>query len=182
MIYFNTKNFLKTILIFVILNFLWTSICASTYELNRLGILSGLGFLLVLPLSFYLGQQIKSVLVFIYLTGIVIGNFCFSSFVLLPFFMFSWFTGVIYAIINSILVSKILTSSLDYFYGIWHKKLTFYSTAFSCFMAYSLASFYKEDWMAMFGLFQFILILPLAFGLNFQFIKKEEDSPHVEGV
>ena len=176
MIYFNAKNFLKTILIFVALNFLWSSVCASTYELNRLGMLSGLGFLLILPLSFYLGQQIKSVLVFVYLTGIVIGNFCFSSFILLPLFMFSWLTGVIYAIINAILVSKILTSSLDYFYGIRHKKSTFYTTAFSCSMAYLIASFYKEDWMAMFGLFQFMLIFPLAFGLNFQYIK------NVEGV
>ncbi len=84
MIYFNAKNSR-----FVALNFLWSSVCASTYELNRLGMLSGLGFLLILPLSFYLGQQIKSVLVFVYLTGIVIGNFCFSSFILLPLFMFS---------------------------------------------------------------------------------------------
>lgn len=179
---FDKKTFLKTILIFIILMAIWTALSIKTDDFTKhdKGFVTGLGYLMVFSISFHFGQKKKPVKSFFYLMLSILALYCFSTFILGTLFFGLANSYFIYCVINSILVSFVMTHKLDKFYIIELKKETFIITSICILFSYWANEIYNEylnpdvdknPGRTIFVFFQSFAFIPLLLGLTLKKVR-----------
>jgi len=174
---FNKKSFLRTLFLFLFLTTAWSIVSITTDEFTDKdkGLITGSGFLILLSASIFWGQKLKRLDVFVWITTLTISTFVISSFILAPLVGFTTDSMVIYAVVNSLFVSIIMTIWLNRFIQIEFKSLTIALTFLFLFVAYFAKEKVSEKLylnydihprITLFNIFQFALLLPLALGMT----------------
>jgi len=168
---------IRTIIIYVVLASLWTLLAISLDEFTQSdkGLITGIGYLLLLSLSLWLGQGNLKTKKLLLLCGLNAVLFSLSSFILGP--LINHLSGQLwmYYIINSIFLSISYVWILNIIYSITYKWLSFALIAFSILIAYWLIeqdfSFFRFELslsprLMTFLVFQGLLISALTLSLN----------------
>lgn len=174
---FNVKSFLLTIFLFILLSTAWSILCIETNEFTNSdkGLVSGFGFLLLLPLAIFLGQRIKGIKWLGFLVGSVLLIFLIASLAIGALFGLTTNSMVVYAIANSFFVAMAMVFCLNKAAGIPLKWPTIFLTFLFLLAAYALIDRYDEEIylyyhisprVTLFNVFQLSLIVPLALGMN----------------
>jgi hypothetical protein len=183
-LYFNRTAFIKTIFIFFLLSAVWTYTCYRFDEFtdNDKGLLSSMGFLAIIPISIYFGQDIKPLTFLLILYIGTVGVFLFGSFVL---FLLGAATNsyLIYSLANSVFVSIVYPKFVNHLKPFTLLKPAIIAIFLLLVLAYYLISIFTEDYyfgfyvnprFITFNIFQFFLIFPMAIGMSF---KKNNQIP-----
>ncbi len=172
---FNTKILFRTIVVYLILTFVWTALCINYDEFadNDKGLYSGLGYLILFGIS--IGQNFDHLGKLLFFTILSIFTFLISSFAIGPLVGFTINSMILYAIINSGFVAAVMVYTVDKLMEIQFKKVTFILTFTLLLLAYFLIS-NTQDYLymdydlhpriSMFIIFQFALITSLSIGLS----------------
>lgn len=173
---FHSRIFFRTLLFFIITTALWSVAVTYYDEFTRYdkGLVTGLGFLTLMAASiiFGSGRLHFNKLVFLPLGIILI--FLFGSFVLLPLMMTISRTEWIYDVCNGLFVAVTMTFLIDRWDIIRFRKLTIALTWLCMIIAYVIMDRFGKNWIrhydilprvAMFVLFQTMMIIPLALGM-----------------
>ena len=173
----NMRQFLKTIVIYYSVSIFWTYLCISFDEFTDKdkGLASGLGYLVIFSLSFYLGSTEKQKHPFFIFTLAIIAAFLVLSFVMTPVlgavFQIRTLVWIVSAIANSIA----LTWLIGCFYEISTKykivllTIIFELAAYFVMEKYSDALYNKyhmNQRLAMFVVFQGFVIVSLTLGIS----------------
>jgi hypothetical protein len=180
---FNKFSFFTTILLFVVLTAAWTVLCVQYDEFTKgdKGLVSGLGYLLILSFSIFCGIKSKSIANLVLLTVLVILTFLIGSFGL--GLALDAVTGslVVYALVNALFVALVMTLALNKLSGIYFKWFTIGLIFVFLLVAYIIfvnlddhlhLKYGLQPRLTMFIVFQFLLIVPLALGMAL----KSEDA------
>jgi len=173
---FNMKLFIRTVIIFLTLTIVWTALCILTDEFTEIdkGLISGFGFLVLLPTSIYFGQNRKSLTSFGFLTLLTIITFLVVSFILGPIVLIATNSMIIYSVVNSLFVSFVMTLFIDKIISIEFKTLTVVLTCLLLIFSYFIIENYSEKFylnynvrprLTMFNVFQIALLIPLSIGM-----------------
>ncbi|NLR68863.1 hypothetical protein HGH92_31470 [Chitinophaga varians] len=173
---FNTAAFLKTVIFFLILTVLWTVICHSMSDPFGSGpvFLTGLGFLVLFPVSIYagIGRKKLQALVTSLIATIVV--FAVASFIILPLTTLITNATILYAVISSCFVAIAMTLVFDRCYGVRFRYFTIGLTFVALLLAYYLFSQYRDATdlpfgihprLMMFNVFQGLMLVPLLLGI-----------------
>ncbi len=174
---FNRKYFIRTVSIFLTLTISWTTLCIVLDEFTNKdkGLITGLGYLLLLSISIYFGQGLKRFVLFCYLAIITIVTFLVGSFVLGPLIGLASDSMVLYSIVNSIFVSIVMTVFVSKIVRIEFKVQTILLTCLLLLIAYFIIYRFSDKLfleynfhprLTMFNIFQFALLLPLTIGMT----------------
>ncbi len=172
---FNWSNFLRTIIIFLVLTIVWTFLCIKYDEFTDIdkGLVSGLGYLILLAVS--IGQNFNHIGKIVFFIFLTIMTFLIGSYVIGPLIGFTTNSMILYSIINSVFVSVTMAFFLDKLRGIEFKKsttiLTFLFLLLAYFIIDQIEDFLYIDYdmhprLTMFIIFQFALIIPITIGIT----------------
>ncbi|MBO9732580.1 MAG: hypothetical protein J7623_28310 [Chitinophaga sp.] len=181
---FDTAAFIKTMVFFVVLTTSWTF--GWTYfskPYSEHSFLSSLGFLLILPLSIYWGmgrKKLSALITTLIATNLVFVIGTFAVGMVMEFFSPS--SQIPYALVNSFFVAFSMTIIFDRCYGVRFGYLTTALVYVFLLLAYYLLNKYKDGAVllfdikpayAMFIVFQGLMLIPLAVGLNMDRVEAE---------
>ena len=170
---FDKIRFLRTIGLFSELTVIWTLLCIMADEfigINK-GFASGVGFLTLFATSIFLGQQIKTFASFAFLVLLTISTYLFGTFIL----GLTTDSMLLYSLVNSLFVAVVMTEFLNKIIGIEFRIATIILTFLFLLFAYSIMHSYGANLtrelsfqarLAVFNLFQFLLIIPLSLGMT----------------
>lgn len=180
---FAVKPFVTTILLFVVLNTVWTyfSVLTDRFTERDKGLVTGLGYLVIFASAIYFGRKPAFWGKWFVLVFCMIALFLLSTFILGPlmqlagYYVGDWFE-MMYFVVNSIWVAWALTALLNRFYGMANPKKTTIITSVCMMGAYVVTYLetkhyiylpdYLSDIHGMFNIFHLFLIVPLAAGLS----------------
>lgn len=181
---FDKIRFLRTIGLFSELTVLWTLICVVIDEFigTNKELVSGIGFLTLFATSIFLGQQIKTFASFVFLVLLTISTYLFGTFILGSLVGLTTDSMLLYSLANSLFVAVVMTEFLNKIIGIEFRVATIILTFFFLLFAYYLMHFYSaslndalnfQPRLAIFNLFQFLLIIPLTLGMTVKRISQK---------
>lgn len=173
-IIFYKVPFLKTIGIFLILSVVWTIISL------KIPATSIIGFLIILSISFFFGQNIKGLRRFVLLTISIFIIFFVTTFVVGGFLIEMENGDNLISIISSLFIPYAMITLLNRVVRIDFKILTFVLAFLFLLLAYFYLVFnnysytyqYNNeidnniDFLIMFSVFQFLMIIPLTLGMT----------------
>lgn len=172
---FQTAAFIKTLVFFLVLTVLWTFVCrAMTDPGPVLVFLTGLGFLVLFPVSIYVGmgrQQLKALVTTLVATILI---FVVGSFIIFPLVTLISDATALYAVLNSCFVAIAMTLVFDKSYGVKYRYFTMGLIFVALLLAYYLLHQYKDasdtlfnmhPRLIMFNIFQGLLLLSLSLGI-----------------
>jgi len=185
--------FIKTLLFFLIFTVLWTIFCKSVSELtsNGLVFITSLGFLVLFPVSIYMGMgrgKLKALATTLVATIFI---FVAGSFIIGPLVSLISGATILYAVTNSCFVAVSMTLVFDKCYGIKFRYFTMGLAFISLLLAYYMINWYNEapdrlfdihPRFAMFNIFQGLMLIPLLLGITTGTAEKNTGSKqeHVE--
>ncbi len=173
---FHPRIFFRTVLFFLIATALW-SVAVIHYDEfteNDKGLITGLGFLILMAASIIFGSGRLRLAKFVFLPIGVILIFLFGSFILLPLMMTIAETEWLYYVCNALFVAVTMTFLIDRWDIVRFRKLTITLTWLCLIIAYVILDYFKSTSIpyfdihpriAMFILFQTMMIIPLALGM-----------------
>ncbi|MBC9915513.1 hypothetical protein [Chitinophaga varians] len=172
---FHTAAFIKTLVFFLILTVLWTFVCRAMPDPGAvLVFLTGLGFLVLFPVSIYVGmgrKQLKALVTTLVATMLV---FAVGTFIIFPLVSLIADATALYAVVNSCFVAVVMTLVFDKCYGVKFRYFTMGLIFVALLLAYYLLDQYKDasdmlfgihPRLVMFNIFQGLLLIPLALGI-----------------
>ncbi|MGN7823457.1 hypothetical protein ACTJJB_25275 [Chitinophaga sp. 22536] len=173
---FHTAAFLKAIIFFLILTVLWTVICHFISDPFGSGpiFLTGLGFLVLFPVSVYAGIGRKKLQALITSLIATIVIFVVASFIIFPLTALISNATILYAVLNSCFVAVTMTLVFDKCYGVRFRYFTIGLTFVALLLAYFLFNQYKDATdlpfgihprLMMFNVFQGLMLIPLLLGI-----------------
>ena len=174
---FDKIRFLKTVGLFSELTVLWTLICLATDEFisTNNGLVSGVGLMTLFATSIFFGQQIKTFASFASLVLSTISTYLFWTFILGPLVGLTTDSLLLYSFANSLFVAVVMTEFLNKIIGIEFRVPTIILTFLFLLFAYYIMHSYSaglnrtlnfQPSLAVFNLFQFLLIIPLSLGMT----------------
>jgi hypothetical protein len=177
------KNFLRILLVFLSLSISWTTLCIRYNEFTDRdkGFITGLGFISLFALSFYLGMPLKKVKHLVILLLVFLLTFVVSSFIIGPLFGFVTDSYPAFAIASSLFTCTVLAYILDRIYTIKYYYATIIAAICFALTAQYLWTRYDEYLQVyynihprifMFNIYQLMVLLPLAIGVSV----REEDE------
>ena len=183
---FDKIRFLRTIGLFSELTVLWTLICIAINEFISTynGLVSGVGLMILFATSIFLGQQIKTFASFAFLVLLTISTYLFGTFILGPLVELTTDSMLLYSLANSLFLAVVMTEFLNKIIGIEFRVATIILTFLFLLFAYSIMHTYSanpnrelnfQPRLAVFSLFQFLLIIPLTLGMT---VKRSPQTNH----
>jgi hypothetical protein len=176
---FHIRYLLRTLLVFLLLSLGWTICCLYYNEFTDTdkGLVSGLGFICLFALSFYIGMPPKKIKHLAVLLVAFLCVFLVSSFIIGPLFGFTTNSHSAFAIASSLFTATTLAYVLDRLYGILYYYTTIIATIGCALAAHWLWSQYSNYFnihfsihprIFLFNIYQLLVLLPLALGLIIQ--------------
>ena len=174
---FDKIRFLRTIGLFSELTVFWTLLCVVADEFigTNKGLVSGVGFLALFATSIFLGQQIKTLASFAFLVLLTILTYLFGTFILGPVVGLTTDSMLLYSLANSLFVAVAMPMFLNKIINIEFRLATIIMTFCFLLLAYFIMHAYSANLnrtlnfqprLAVFSLFQFLLIIPLSLGMT----------------
>jgi len=184
---FDKIRFLRTIGLFSELTVFWTLLCIVADEFigtNKV-LVSGFGFLTLFATSIFLGQQIKIFTSLAFLVLLSVSTYLFGTFILEPLVGLTTDSMLLYSLANSLFVAVAMPTFLNKIINIEFRLATIIMTFFFLLLAYFIMHVYSANLnhalnfqprLAVFSLFQFLLIIPLSLGMTVKRIPQENCS------